>query len=88
MLSMYTRTIILLIFTSFWDTFIIEETFGCDEHRDCYVGDNSEDPISNCDLINPTNTSVIFYWLIFDSINGLASVRDCDMCQNIDPLKM
>ena len=74
MLSMYSHTIILLIFTSFWDTFIIEETFGCDEHRDCYIGDNSEDPISNCDLINPTNTSVICYRLIFDSVTGLASI--------------
>ena len=74
MLSMYSHTIILLIFTSFWDTFIIEETFGCDEHRDCYIGDNSEDPISNCDLINPTNTSVICYRLLFDSVNGLASI--------------
>ena len=74
MLSMYSHTIILLIFTSFWDIFIIEETFGCDEHRDCYVGDSSEDPISNCTLINPMNTSVICYRLLFDSVNGLASV--------------
>ena len=74
MLSMYIHTIILLIFTQFWDTFIIEETFGCDEHRDCYVGDNSEDPISNCALINPMNTSVICYRLIFDSVNGLVSI--------------
>ena len=48
--------------------------FGCDEHRDCYVGDNSEDPIRDCDLINPKNTSVICYRLLFDSINGLTSV--------------
>ena len=74
MLSMYSHTIILLIFTSFWDTFIIEETFGCDEHRDCYVGDKSEYQISNCALINPTNTSVICYRLLFDSISGLASI--------------
>ena len=74
MLSAYSHAIILLIFTSFWDTFIIEETFGCDEDRDCYVGDNSEDPISNCDLINPRNTSVICYRLIFDSIIGLANI--------------
>ena len=74
MLSMYSHTIILLIFTSFWDIFIIEETFGCDEHRDCYVGDNSQNPISNCALINETNTSVVCYRLIFDSVNGLASI--------------
>ena len=74
MLSMYSHTILLLVFTSFWDIFIIEETFGCDEHRDCYVGDNNQTPISNCDLINPRNTSVICYRLLFDSVNGLASV--------------
>ena len=74
MLSMYSHSIILLVFTSFWDIFIIEETFGCDNYRDCYVGDISQDPISNCDLINPTNTSVICYRLLFDSVGGLASI--------------
>ena len=74
MLSMYSHSIILLVFTSFWDIFIIEETFGCDNYRDCYVGDISQDPISNCDLINLTNTSVICYRLLFDSVGGLASI--------------
>ena len=74
MLSMYSHDIILLIFTSFWDIFIIEETFGCDEHRDCYIGDNSQDPIGNCALISAPNTSVICYRLLFNSVTDLPDV--------------
>ena len=70
MLNMYIYLIVLLVFTSFWDAYTIEETFGCDKHHDCYVGDNSEDPIRVCDLINLKNTSVICYRLKFDIITA------------------
>ena len=73
-LVLYFHVIVLLIFISFWDIFIIETTFGCDYHRDCYVGDSDQDPILDCDLINPRNTSVICYRLQFDSVNGIANI--------------
>ena len=62
-LALYFNTVVLLIFILFWDIFNIETTFGCDYHRDCYVGDSDQDPILDCDLINPRNTSVVCYRL-------------------------
>ena len=73
-LILYFHVIVLLIFMSFWDTFILETSFGCDHHRDCYVGDSDQDPIPDCDLINPKNTSVVCYRLEFDSVNGIANI--------------
>ena len=59
----------------------LRRPFGCDEHRDCYVGDNSQDPISNCTLINPRNTSVILLSVtILIVVNGLASVGGINIC--------
>ena len=73
-LALYFHVIVLLAFVSFWDTFILETTFGCDYPRDCYVGITGQDPILDCDLINPKNTSVVCYRLLFDSVNGIANV--------------
>ena len=73
-LILYFHVIVLLIFISFWSTFILETTFGCDHHRDCYVGNTGQDPIPDCDLINPKNTSVVCYQLEFDSVNGIINI--------------
>jgi len=73
-LILYFHVIVLLIFISFWSTFILETTFGCDHHRDCYVGNTGQDPIPDCDLINPKNTSVVCYRLKFDSVIAIGNI--------------
>ena len=73
-LSVYMHVIILLIFTSFWDVYILESSSECDKLRDCYISDVGEDPIGNCDLINPDNTSVVCYRLQFDMVNAVANI--------------
>jgi len=62
------------MFTTFWNTFILESTFGCDHDLDCYVGNTGQDPIPDCDLINPKNTSVVCYRLKFDIVNAIGNI--------------
>ena len=66
--------VVLMLITRFWNTCILETTFGCVHHWDCYIGNNGQDPIPDCDQINPKNTSVVCYRLQFDSGNGVANI--------------
>ena len=73
-LTLYFNVVVVLMFTTFWNSFILEVTFGCDHGLDCYVGNTGQDPIPDCDLINPKNTSVVCYRLKFDSVNAIGNI--------------
>ena len=73
-LTLYFNVVVVLMFTTFWNSFILEVTFGCNRDLDCYAGNTGQDPIPDCDLINPKNTSVVCYRLKFDIVNAIGNI--------------
>ena len=78
-LSSLTPAVFIPAFVSFWDSFLVEETYSCDPGFDCFSLDpssfstkNNQQPISNC--ANHENDTVTCFQFVFDYSAGFATM--------------
>lgn len=77
-LSTITSLILLMAFTSFWASFLVDETFACDPQLDCFLRDpslfvSSTKPLNNCTSLDYNNDAVVCFKFVFDFKAGFAS---------------
>ena len=76
LLSSLTSWIISLAFFAFWDTFLIQQTHGCDPRLDCFNLNNYRipkiKPIHNCIHLNATE-NIFCFEFVFDVVGGFSS---------------
>ena len=75
LLSPLTSLIVSLGFFAFWDTFLIRQTYRCDQQLDCFQLVNSHPhikPIDNCIHLNTTEYVTCFEF-VFDVVGGFSS---------------
>ena len=75
LLSPLTLLIISLGFFAFWDTFLIRQSYGCNQQLDCFKLVNSLPhirPIDNCMHLNTTE-NIICFEFVFDLVGGFSS---------------
>ena len=65
----FTIMILICICITFWNVFLIEETFACDPGLDCFFHNDSDSDqliaVSECSLINPNLTVVCFRFSLY-----------------------
>ena len=74
-----TLWIISLAFFAFWDTFLIQQTYGCDPRLDCFNLIEPKNhcipkikPIDNCIHLNATE-NIFCFEFVFDVVGGFSS---------------
>lgn len=78
MLATITVVIFMTTFMSFWVSFIVQETFGCDPQLDCFIRDPSthdvfsKEPLDNC-TYDSTNGTVVCFQFAFDFSGGFSA---------------
>ena len=67
-----TTLIWLAGFVAFWNTFLIRDSFICDDTYDCFYWNQSIFQVDDCRSINTQNNSVLCYRLQLDLISAVA----------------